>query len=150
MIDGLWEGTPFSYDGEFYTLEGAELPYTPVQNPRTQILLGCWWPTKKPFQRAAEWDGIMPSAPSFYGSAGEQGEPVTGPIEAEVGALVEYYRSLTDDPGEILLPIDGPEASDDFAHTCRELGATWLLTTDLLEGDSYEKNLERIREGPPA
>jgi hypothetical protein len=150
VITGLWEGTPFSYDGAFYTVEEAELPCTPVQDPRIPILLGCWWPNRKPFRRAAEWDGIMPAAPSFYGSEGEQGEPVTGTIEEEASALVEYYRRLTDDPGEIFLPIDVPEAPDDFADTCRDLGATWLLTSNLLDGDSHERNLERIREGPPA
>ena len=150
VITGLWDGAPFSYNGEFYTLEEAELPHTPVQEPRIPILLGCWWPNKKPFQRAAAWDGIMPSAPAFFGSEGEQGEPITGTIEEEVSALVEYYQRLTDDPGEILLPIDVPHAPDDFADTCRDLGATWLLTTNRLSDDSHETNLERIREGPPA
>lgn len=150
VIAGLWSGEPFSYDGEFYTLEDAELPYAPVQDPRIPILLGGWWPNKKPFQRAAEWDGIMPAAPSFYGSEGEQGEPVTGTIEEEVSAMLEYYRSVTDDPGEILLPIDTSEAPDDFAETCRDLGATWLLTSNLLDGDSHEENLTRIRDGPPS
>ena len=149
VIAGLWEGTSFSYDGEFYTVDGAELPHPTVQRPRIPILLGGWWPNRKPFQRAAEWDGIMPSAPSFYGSPGEQGEPVTGPIEEEVADLVGYYRRVADDPGEILLPIDVPEAPDDFAETCRDLGATWLLTSSLLDGDSHEQNLARIRDGPP-
>lgn len=150
VIDGLWQGGPFSYDGEFYTVEEATLPYTPVQEPRIPILLGCWWPNKKPFRRAAKWDGIMPSAPSFFGSEGEQGERATGTIEEEVQDLVSYYRNQTDEPGDILLPIDVPEAPDDFADTCRDLGATWLLTTDLLDGESHEENLERIRAGPPA
>lgn len=149
VISSLWEGTSVSYDGEFYTLDDAELPYQPIQEPRIPILLGCWWPNKKPFQRAAQWDGIMPAAPSFYGSEGEQGEPITGTIEEEVTALVEYYREVADDPGEILLPIDVPEAPGGFADTCRELGATWLLTSELLDNDSHEQNLERIREGPP-
>lgn len=149
VIAGLWEGGRFSYDGEFYTIDEAKLPYVPVQQPRIPILLGGWWPNKKPFQRAAEWDGIMPCAPSFWGSEGEQGEPITGTVEEELGAMMEYYQSLTDDPGEILLPIDVPEAPDDFADTCQDLGATWLLTSTLLENDSHEKNLERIREGPP-
>ena len=149
VVAGLWENDQFSYDGEFYTLDGAELPYPPVQDPRIPVVLGCWWPNKNPFKRAAEWDGIMPSAPSFYGTEGEQGEPVTGTVEEELSALLEYYRGLTDDPGEIVLPVDVPEAPDDFAETCREFGATWLLTTDRLDGDSHERNLERIRDGPP-
>ncbi|WP_435319245.1 LLM class flavin-dependent oxidoreductase [Haloarchaeobius sp. TZWSO28] len=149
IIDRLWTGDSVSYDGEFYTVEGAKLPYTPVQEPRIPILLGCWWPNKKPFQRAANWDGIMPAAPSFWGGEGEQGEPITGTVEEEVTALVEYYRGLTDGPEEILLPLDIPEAPDDFAELCRELGATWLLTQDLLGDDSHEENVARIREGPP-
>lgn len=149
IVTGLWDEGPFSYDGEFYTLEDAELPLAPVQEPRIPIVMGCWWPNRKPFQRAAEWDGIMPATPAFYGSEGEQGEPVTGTPEEEVHAMLEYYRGLTDDPGEIMLPIDSPEVSSDFAETCRELGATWLLTTDLLEAGDHEGNLDRIREGPP-
>lgn len=149
VITGLWSESPFSYDGEVFTVENAELPYGPVQEPRIPILLGGWWPNKKPFRRAAQWDGIMPAAPSFYGSEGEQGETPTGPIEEEVADMVAYYRSQTDEPGEILLPIDVPEAPEDFAETCREHGATWLLTSDLLDGESHEQNLARIREGPP-
>ena len=150
IIDGLWAGGSFSYEGEFYSVEEAELPYRPVQEPRIPILLGCWWPNKKPFQRAAEWDGIMPAAPSFWGGEGEQGEPVTGTIEEEVEALVAYYREVAEEPGEILLPIDVPEATADFAEVCRDLGATWLLTSDLLDADDHEANLERIRAGPPS
>lgn len=149
IIDGLWQHEQFSYDGEFYTVSEAELPYPPVQDPRIPVLLGCWWPNKKPFQRAANWDGIMPAAPSFYGSEGEQGEPITGTIEEEVRDLIAYYQDQTDTPGEILLPIDVPEAPDDFAETCRDFGATWLLTSHLLDGESHEANLERIRAGPP-
>lgn len=149
IIAGLWGGDPFSFDGEFYTVEDAVLPHTPVQAPRIPVMLGCWWPNKKPFQRAADWDGIMPSAPSFWGSEGEQGEPVTGTVEEEVEAMLEYYREHTDGPKEILLPIDVPEAPPDFAETCRDLGATWLLTSNLLEADSHDANLERIRAGPP-
>lgn len=150
VITGLWSGEPFSYDGEFYTLDEAVLPYGPVQEPRIPVLLGGWWPNRKPFRRAADWDGIMPAAPSFYGSEGEQGEPITGTIEEEVTAMLEYYRDVADEPGEILLPVDLPEAPDDFADTLRDLGATWLLTADLLNADSHEANLDRIREGPPA
>lgn len=124
------------------------MAHPPIQEPRIPILLGWWWPNKKPFQRAARWDGIIPAAPSFYGSKGEQGEPITGTIE-EVSALIKYYRGLTDDPGEILIPIDVPEALDGFVDTCRELGATWLLTSALLDGESHAQYLERIREGPP-
>jgi alkanesulfonate monooxygenase SsuD/methylene tetrahydromethanopterin reductase-like flavin-dependent oxidoreductase (luciferase family) len=151
IVEGLWTGEPFSYDGDFYTVDEAELPYAPVLEPRIPILLGCWWPNKKPFRRAARYDGIMPAAPSFYGGEGEQGEQPTGTIEEETRDLVDYYRDQTDgDPGEILLPVDVPEAPPDYADLCREVGATWLLTSDLLGDDDHDANLDRIRAGPPA
>lgn len=149
IIDRLWTGESVSYDGEFYTLDGAELPYTPVQEPRIPVLLGCWWPNEKPFRRAADWDGIMPAAPSFWGGEGEQGEPITGTVEEELRALVGYYREHADGPKELLLPLDIPEAPEDYPELCREVGATWLLTQSLLGDDSHEENLARIREGPP-
>lgn len=148
IIDGLWRGDPLSYDGEFYSTDEAELPLTPVQEPRIPIVLACWWPNKKPYQRATEWDGIMPAAPAFFGEEGQQGEPITGSPEEELRALLAYYYGLTDDPGEVIVPIDTPNAPPDFADTCRDLGATWLLTSSLLEPD-HDANLKRIRAGPP-
>ncbi len=149
IIDRLWSGDPVTFDGEFYTVDGAQLLAPPVQKPRIPVVMGCWWPNKKPFHRAADWDGIMPWAPSFTGEEGIQGEPVTGTPEEEVRDLVAYYRGVADDPGEVILPVDPPEASDDFIDVCLDVGATWLLTTGLLGPDSHEENLNRIREGPP-
>lgn len=149
IITELWTGDSVSYDGEYFTIDEMQLAVTPEQDPRIPILLGCWWPNKKPLQRAANWDGIMPAAPSFYGSDGVQGEPITGTIEEELADILAYYRDVADEPGDILLPIDVPEAPPDFLETCEESGATWTLTTTLLEADSHEANLERIEQGPP-
>lgn len=147
VITGLWRGGTLNYDGEFFTTEDAELPLTPVQEPRIPVVIGGWWPNKAPFRRGARWDGIMPGTAAMFGG-GAQGEPVTGSPEQEVRDMLEYYRGLTDEPGEIILPIDTPEVPPDFDDTCRELGATWLLTYDLL-GSNYDRNLKRIRDGPP-
>lgn len=150
VIAGLWAGGEFSYDGEYYTVNEVELQPTPVQQPRIPIVVGCWWPNKAPLHRGARWDGIMPYAPSFVGDEGLHGEPVSGTPAEEAGDVLKYYRGLTDEPGDIVLPVDPPEAPPDFAETCVELGATWLLTTSLLADDDHEQNLERIRAGPPA
>lgn len=149
VIVGLWEGEPYSYDGDYYTIDELQLPVTPVQTPRIPILMGCWWPNKKPFHRAAKWDGIMPAAPSFWGGKGVQGEPVTGTPAEEIRDITAYYRGVTDEPGEVLVPIDVPEAGPGFQDVCLENGATWLLTVSAIGSDSHEQNLETIREGPP-
>lgn len=127
IMVGLWSGEPFSYSGEFFTIEDATLAVTPVQQPRIPILMGCWWPNKKPFKRAAQWDGIMPFWPSLLqDGSGPQGEEPTGDVEEELRALMTYYHSLVDDPGEIVIP-DRPELP--YRQLAVDMGATWLLTT---------------------
>lgn len=64
--------------------------------------------------------------------------------------MLGYYREVSDEPGEIVMPIDVPEAPPDFIETCLDHGMTWTLTTDLLEADSHDANLDRVRAGPPA
>ena len=150
VISELWRGEEVSYDGDHFELDGVGLPVTPIQEPRIPIVMGCWWPNKKPIHRAAKWDGIMPVGPSFYGGEGVQGEKPTGTIDEEVAEMVAYYRDAADGAGEVVIPIDVPEAPPDFIDTCRDLGMTWSLTTSLLDDESHDTNLERIRAGPPA
>ena len=149
ILIGLWKGEPFSFEGEFFTITDAKLPVTPVQQPRVPILMGCWWPNKKPFRRAARYDGIMPFWPALLGKdggtawgtpgVGPQGEKQTGSIEEELRDLLDYYHSLTDEPGEIFLP-DRPD--DSYRRLCKELGATWLFNQRI-------DSLDQLRDGPP-
>lgn len=158
VITGLWTGEPFSFEGDHFTVDDAVLRPTPVQQPRIPIVIGGWWPFKKPFRRAARWDGIIPQWPSkFIGASWVDGMgehmqrviPDEPSHEEEVRDLVAYYREQTDEPGEIILPVDVPSAPADFAETCLELGATWLLHNPFEAGASVDKHLDRVRDGPP-
>lgn len=150
IITGLWSGEPFSYEGDQFSVEEVELPQPPVQRPRIPIVLAGWWPNEAPFERAARWDGVMPYWPALTDDEeGPQGEQATGSIEEELRDMMEYYHSLTDTPGEIILPGDPTDAPDGYAETCAELGATWLLATNRFDPDQSDQNLERIRSGPP-
>lgn len=149
IIVQLWEGSPVSYEGTHFSVEELEIPTTPVQAPRIPVMAGCWWPNKKPIHRAARWDGLMPVGPSFYGSEGVQGEQPTGSIEEELVDIVRYYREEAGGTGEILVPIDVPEAPEDFIQRCRDLDVEWAMTTALLEDNDHEGNLDRIAAGPP-
>lgn len=127
VMDALWSGETVDYEGEFFTLRGARLPLLPVQRPRVPVLPGGWWPNRAPFRRAARWDGIMPFWPALLG--GREGPGGQTPSEAdpgdELGELVAFYRSLTDRPGDIVVPwvrnLDG------YHERCEQLGVTWLL-----------------------
>lgn len=150
VITGLWTGEPFSYDGDYYTIDEAVMRPTPVQQPRIPIVTGCWWPNKKPFQRGARWDGIMPAWPAMYGGEGAHGEEATGSPEEEAREMLEYYHGLDEDPGDVMLPIDFPDAPRDFLDTCAELGATWTVTTNYDQDYNFGLSMDQIREGPPA
>lgn len=139
VMVGLWSGEPFSYTGEFFTVDDATLAVTPVQQPRIPIIMGCWWPNKKPFRRAGRWDGIMPFWPALTGDgSGPQGERSTGSIEDELRELIGYYRQVADEPGEIIVPDVGDA---EYRALAAELGATWLLTARL-------RDISAIQEGP--
>lgn len=158
VITGLWSGEPFSYDGDYYTVDEAVMRPRPVQEPRIPIVIGGWWPFKKPFQRGARWDGILPNWPSMHHGATYEDAipdhmreviPDEPSHDEEVREMLEYYHGITDDPGEVVMLVTRPSLPPDFAETCRELGATWLIHSRL-DGDlDPDENLERIREGPP-
>lgn len=142
VVDGLWKNESFSFEGDFFTLQNATLPKKPVQSPRIPIVMAGWWPNKRPFQRAAEWDGIMPFWPALLASDGPEGQPPSDAApDDELRDLMAYYRGLTDDPGEIVLPR-GTKLGPVLDPAAAEVGATWLLTVDAT-------SLEDIEQGPP-
>lgn len=140
LITEFWRGEPVTVEGEHFSVEEAEVLPTPVQEPRVPILSGAWWPNKKPFQRGARWDGIMP----YYASltedeAGPHGEEATGSPMEEVEASLEYYGDIADDLGEVVLPeIPGADPSP---AALADLGVTWQLTNGT--------DPEIVHEGPP-
>jgi hypothetical protein len=142
VVDGLWTSESFSFDGDYFTLREAALPERPVQSPRIPIVMAGWWPNKHPFQRAAEWDGIMPFWPALLASEVPEGQdPGNAAPDDELRELMAYYTRLTADPGEVVLPRSA-RLGPIIDPVAAELGATWLLTLDA-------SSLEAIGEGPP-
>lgn len=141
ILDGLWRHETFSYDGDHFTVDEATLGASVVQEPRIPILLAGWWPNKRPIARGARWDGIMPVPPNYP----------TQFTEPELRELLSFYRSQTDDPGDVLLGTGYDDESPEFPTWCDELGVTWLLTTGNdgeREGVGIDDAL--VRAGPPS
>lgn len=139
VVTGLWAGDPFSYDGDHFTLDDAVVEPTPVQRPRVPILLAGWWPNRKPFDRGARWDGLMPVTRNYP-------EQFTAD---ELREMVAYYRERTDDPGDVLLAADLPGTTPDFVSLAEDLGVTWLLTTGY-DGEGFDIDSVDVAAGPPA
>jgi alkanesulfonate monooxygenase SsuD/methylene tetrahydromethanopterin reductase-like flavin-dependent oxidoreductase (luciferase family) len=60
ILEGLWKCKPFSYNGIYYKIGEFCFKPRPIQKPRVPIWCAGWWPIKKPFRRAAQYDGIFP------------------------------------------------------------------------------------------
>lgn len=151
IITGLWAGEELSFEGEFFHVDGAKLPVLPVQRPRIPIVVAAWWPNKKPFRRGARWDGIMPVWPACFPSGkGPQGERAEGGFNEQMTDVIEYYLSLTDEPGEIVVDLHSPEAGENHAELAQQLGVTWFMTTYNHDGMfSPVPTLQQIEQGPP-
>jgi len=57
VIEGLWSGERFAYNGKYYQVKEVRFVPRPVQTPRIPIWVGGGWPRKGPRERAARWDG---------------------------------------------------------------------------------------------
>ena len=143
VLTGLWSGEPFSYQGEHYQLDNATFLPRPVQQPRIPIWVAGIWPAKRPFRRAARYDGAVPL---MIGPAGEPG--LLSPDElADVAAYVRRHRE-SDEALDVCLgaaiPTDRGQARD-VVDRFAAAGATWLTEWQ----PNPEALSKRLRAGVP-
>jgi alkanesulfonate monooxygenase SsuD/methylene tetrahydromethanopterin reductase-like flavin-dependent oxidoreductase (luciferase family) len=71
ILDGLWRGQPFTYDGKHYHLKPTTFfpPPPPIQQPRIPIWCVGAWRREKSMRRALRCDGLIPTAIPKDGSA---------------------------------------------------------------------------------
>lgn len=153
VLTALWSGEKVNYDGKFYQVKDTLFLPKPVQEPRIPIWVAGIWPNRKPFRRAAQWDGMFPLFPS----AGDD-------TLQQLKTLVDYVseRRDTSKPFDILfrgfpLPVNDPTQSAEKIKPYEELGVTWWQLS--ISPMSYGKELkgdwplqemhDTILQGPP-
>ncbi len=151
ILTGLWSGTPFSYQGQYYQLKETTFLPKPVQQPRVPIWVAGYWPNKRPFRRAARWDGACPAEIeirddgfSILPSSPESARTMTGYINA---------HRTSSEPFDVIvsraLPQDDPVQTAELVAAYAEAGVTWLLRDMLPWEVSLEQAYEIVRGGPP-
>ena len=148
VLARLWTGQPVEYAGSHYRLAGATGLPRPVQAPRIPIWIAATWPHRRPFRRAARWDGV------FVDTAGldwQQGEIV--PLDA-LAAAARYAlaRRPAGSPFDVVI---GGRSPQDGAHAAARLepyaaaGLTWWVEgVDPAFGPPPDL-LALVRRGPP-
>ena len=123
ILAGLWSGEPYTYEGEEYQVDNATFLPRPVQQPRIPVWVAGSWPNRRPFRRAARWDGVVPQ--KVPASPGAMPQRLTPDETAEMLDYTLRHRD-TDAPFDVamsaVMPPD-PDLVDSFAAA----GATWLL-----------------------
>jgi alkanesulfonate monooxygenase SsuD/methylene tetrahydromethanopterin reductase-like flavin-dependent oxidoreductase (luciferase family) len=144
ILDGLWTGEPFSFQGEHFQIEETRFLPRPVQQPRPPIWIAGWWPHKPPLRRAARWDGVF-------------SELVMGalPSPDQLREILAYVNEYRDSPNPFDACLNGYTETDSTraAETVgpyAEAGLTWWLERiDPERRNSVAETLERIEAGPP-
>jgi alkanesulfonate monooxygenase SsuD/methylene tetrahydromethanopterin reductase-like flavin-dependent oxidoreductase (luciferase family) len=148
ILDGLWSGERFSFHGEHHRVSGAHFLPRSVQEPRVPIWVAGRWPNRRPFRRAARWDGVFPV---FEGvGAGEM------PMPDLLAEAVRYTGAQRpDDAGPFDVALECASAGEDLAADAAlaadyaRAGLTWWVEALGWFRGPLETVRERVRRGPP-
>ena len=147
ILNGLWSGEPFSFEGKHYSIIETQFLPKPVQSPRIPIwVCGAWGPKKASFRRAARWDGVISILAPGVNRA------ILPEEVADIKAYTRKHRE-TDNSFDIVVILwsEGSHSAEEMASVkmYEEAGVTWWLedlTTDRF--GTLEQVRERLRKGP--
>ena len=157
IVDGLFRGQPFSFEGDYYRLRDVQFLPVPVQQPRMPIWLAATWPMRAPFRRAARWDGVWPIRMAPDGS----GIVLSAVDVREICKVIAEERAAAGLPPGLgtgsydiqvagITPFDDPARAAATAQEFAEAGATWWSERiNAAERGSLVQMRRRIDAGPP-
>ena len=137
LITGLWSGEPYAFDGVHYQLEERTFLPTPFQTPRVPIWVAATWPNKRPFRRAARWDGVFPLKIGPTGFVDMSYDDI-----ADMMSYVRAHRTA-DSPFEFI--VGNGDSADRSLGALAELGVTWLFYN---LWDMEPESIAKVRGGP--
>jgi alkanesulfonate monooxygenase SsuD/methylene tetrahydromethanopterin reductase-like flavin-dependent oxidoreductase (luciferase family) len=144
---GLQSGEVFRYAGKHYKIGRTVFNPRPVQKPRVPVWVAGKWPNKKPFRRAARWDGVVP----IHRSRSIKQQLTLDEVQ-EIMDFIQQCRTI-DTPFDFCLSgvLPAKKLSEDRAIVApyEQAGVTWWIEFVYSSTGSVKNNTERIRFGPP-
>jgi alkanesulfonate monooxygenase SsuD/methylene tetrahydromethanopterin reductase-like flavin-dependent oxidoreductase (luciferase family) len=149
ILDGLWRGEPFAFEGAHYRVAEATFLPRALQEPRIPVWVGSLRPgPEAPLRRAARWDGFYPASDDAF---------VPLEVFARDVARVRELRAAAGFGPEVPYDVSagGSTPADDRAAAAATVagfaaaGATWWqeIVSDWLGG--LDAIRARIDAGPP-
>ncbi|MHA2289461.1 MAG: LLM class flavin-dependent oxidoreductase, partial [Promethearchaeota archaeon] len=144
ILKGLWANKSFTFKGKHFNIKEVEFFPKPFQE-KIPIWVGGNWPYKKPFQRAAQYDGVFPL------KAGSE-DSLSPDDYREIIKYIKQYKSSFDSY-DIIKPYisTGLKKEDDwsFNNNFLNIGITWFVDLIYPGRDSLDNIKEIISRGPP-
>ncbi|HEX3328066.1 MAG TPA: LLM class flavin-dependent oxidoreductase [Actinomycetota bacterium] len=125
ILDGLWTGEPFSFQGKHFTVNELTLKPRPLQRPRIPIWVGGGWPNAGLRRRLPRWDGSC-----AYKHPPESDQYMTPDDVRALARLVERERGSLDG---YEIAVGGSRRGDDWDRerkhiaAVEEAGATYWM-----------------------
>ncbi len=153
ILDGLWSGKRFSFDGKHYAVRDLTFKPAPVQSPRIPVWVVAAWPRPKSVERALRWDGILPAKMNANGTFTEMTPDDVREMRTYIETRGMETRRTAATPFDIIIegstPGDDPSAAATHVRPYAEAGVTWWNEAMWGAAGGTEAVRERIRQGPP-
>lgn len=140
LLSELWSGNAVNHQGEHYTAV-CEAWAKPKKEPTIPIWTAGQWPGKKPFKRAARWNGVIPMARDQM-----EGGKITPSDLTDLLAVIDTERERPPDFDVVMIGMN-PAASEIEAYS--DKGATWWLEASGPWSLNFDEMKEQVRRGPP-
>jgi alkanesulfonate monooxygenase SsuD/methylene tetrahydromethanopterin reductase-like flavin-dependent oxidoreductase (luciferase family) len=146
LVGEFWLGEDVHHHGAHFTVDGARMVPPPTQRPRIPIWVAGYWPGRRPFQRAARWDGVVPL---------RSGELFQGLRPDELSECLAYIRlhRTAEGPFDAIYfhseSLPGWSETTALAAKYEHAGATWWLESTNPINESAAEFRRRVRAGPP-
>jgi hypothetical protein len=141
LVSQFWTGERTTYDGTHFHVDATLLPAS-VQRPRIPIWVAGVWPNKRPFRRAARWDGALPE------KVGPELHSLTPEELRECHDFVRAHRE-DDTPFDLIaFAVAEPRTAAAVAEY-ESAGATWWIDAVNPAHDTVADFRARVRRGPP-
>jgi alkanesulfonate monooxygenase SsuD/methylene tetrahydromethanopterin reductase-like flavin-dependent oxidoreductase (luciferase family) len=145
ILDGLWLGEPFGFDGRHFRFGPMTFRPTPVQRPRIPIWVVGVWGKERTMQRVLRWDGIVTQTTDV-----DEIRAIADYVERERRSLTE----LRSRPFDIIVQgeakLTNLAQARKEAKTFADAGATWWIDADWNLKGGTELLRKRIAAGPPS
>lgn len=148
IVRGLCTGEPFAFTGQHYSVRETTFLPRPVQG-QVPVWVAGYWPHKRPFRRAARWDGAAPAEMDIH----DDGFSILPSSPESARQIIDYISQhrTSDGPYDVIvsraLPRERGERTE-LISAYESVGVTWILRDMLPWEIPLAEAVRVVRAGP--